>query len=306
MMSLAPIILFVYNRLWHTQQTVNTLLKNELAKESEIFIFSDGPKNENAIKDVKKIREYIAKINGFKKISIIKNSNNLGLADSIIRGVTEIIDQYGKVIVLEDDLVSSKNILKFMNNALEYYQNHENVFSISGYRYPGKISKKYQFDVFLYPRFTSWGWATWQDRWEKAEWELKDFNDFIKDRKLRKKFNEGGDEHTYLLNLYMQKKINSWAIRWGYTHFKNNAFCVLPVISKIQNIGTDKSGVHCAKTNKFTVELDDGYKQEWKFTNDVNLKVIKEIRKIFNYKLKKRIKNSLKSYYIELKDYIKS
>ena len=121
-MNLAPIILFVYNRPEHTKKTLESLKINELASESSLFIFSDGSKNENDKKSVDEVRKYISTISGFKEIKIILREKNLGLADSVISGVTEVIEKYGKAIVLEDDIVTSKYFLKFMNEALDFYE----------------------------------------------------------------------------------------------------------------------------------------------------------------------------------------
>ena len=112
-MKLAPIVLFVYNRPWHTQQTIEALQKNELVLESELFIYSDAAKIDDVKQAVDEVRSYIKSINGFKKITIIEREENWGLANSIIDGVTTIVNQYSKIIVLEDDLVTSPFFLKF-------------------------------------------------------------------------------------------------------------------------------------------------------------------------------------------------
>ena len=145
--QLSPIVLFVYNRPWHTQQTVEALQKNELAKESELFIYSDAAKSKEAEKSVNEVRKYIQTIIGFKKVIIIKREKNWGLADSIIDGVTKIVNEYGKIIVLEDDLVTSPYFLKFMNEALVFYKDKEKVWHISGWNYPIETNKLD--DVFL-------------------------------------------------------------------------------------------------------------------------------------------------------------
>ena len=136
MNNLAPIVLFVYNRPWHTRQTVEALQQNELANESELFIFSDEAKDEMATKHVNDIRDYIRTIDGFKNIEIIERDKNFGLAKSIISGVTEIINQYGTVIVLEDDLVTSPYFLQYMNDALVFYEKEDRVVSVMGYCSP--------------------------------------------------------------------------------------------------------------------------------------------------------------------------
>ena len=164
---LAPIVLFVYNRLDHTQGVIETLLKNTLAKESEFYIFSDAAKTENGVEKVNEVRKFIRDDSwhtGFKKVSIIEAEKNKGLAKSIIGGVSEIIQKYGKVIVLEDDLKLSPYFLEYMNDALDYYKDVVNIWSISGYSFPMRSLKNYPHDVFYSYRGCSWGWATWLDR----------------------------------------------------------------------------------------------------------------------------------------------
>ena len=143
-MPLAPIILFVYNRPWHTQQTVEALQKNELSSESDLVIFADGPKanaTEEQKEKISQVREYTHKISAFKSVTIYEKEINCGLANSVIAGVTEIINKFGKVIVVEDDLVTSRYFLNFMNETLDFFENDEWIFSVSGYNYSSEILK---------------------------------------------------------------------------------------------------------------------------------------------------------------------
>lgn len=290
MNSLAPIILFVYNRLEHTKKTVESLKNVSGSSDSELYIFSDGAKNENDIGKVEAVRKYLTSIVGFKSVNIFKRENNLGLANSVINGVTEIINKYEKAIVLEDDLVFSKNFLLFMNSALDKFENIENVFSISGYNFPIDIPKDYGHKNYLSPRASSWGWATWKDRWEKADWNVSDFNSFIKSEAKVNEFNNGGNDLTKMLKNQVEGKIDSWAIRWSYAHFKNNAFCIYPVKSKVQNIGTDSSGLHSITTNKFFVNLDSSNE-----AGEINTSIkpdeiiLTNFRKFFKFTLWERI-----------------
>jgi len=269
--ELAPIVLFVYNRPLHTQRTIEALKKNILAKESILYIFSDAPKsNFNDDINVKKVRHNISTINGFKDIFIYERQRHLGLANSVISGVTEIIKKEGKVIVFEDDLISSPNFLQFMNNCLNFYFNNDKIFSISGYSFPIEIPEYYKEDIYLLPRSSSWGWATWLNRWNKVDWELNDYHIFIKSKGKIKLFNRGGDDLTDMLISQKRNKIDSWAIRWCYAHFKNNSYCLYPRLSKIQNIGVDKSGTHLKSTEKYLTNVDDGF-SETKMVHDINI-----------------------------------
>lgn len=249
-MNQSPIALFVYNRLEHTKITVQYLIKNKYAKNSILYIFSDGSKNEENNKKVTAVREFIEKITGFKEIHIIKQKNNLGLANSIIKGVTKVINKHGKVIVLEDDLITSPLFLYNMNLLLKRYKNNKRIYSISGYNYSDRILKIpniYPYEIYFNPRAGSWGWATWKDRWRNTDWEIKDYSSFSKSISLQNQFNLGGDDLTNMLKMQMEKRIDSWAIRWCYTLFKNNAYCIYPTKSLVNNIGLDGSGTHCGK-----------------------------------------------------------
>ncbi|HDL01816.1 MAG TPA: glycosyltransferase [candidate division Zixibacteria bacterium] len=289
MTSLAPIVLFVYNRPWHTRQTVEALKKNNLSDQSEFFIYSDGSKGAEDITAVSNVREYLQCIDGFKNVKIIEREQNLGLAQSIIQGVTEIIEQFKKVIVLEDDLVSAPFFLKYMNEALHFYERNQKIFSITGYNHPPKLMKipsGYPHDVYFNPRCMSWSWATWEDRWLKADWEVKCFDQFIRDRSAIKKFNRGGDDLTAMLRCQMSGTIDSWAIRWCFTHYLESAYCLYPIKAIISNIGFDGTGVHCGedKNGNFENLLSDQV-EEIRFTETVCLhsELMKKARSIYKH-----------------------
>jgi hypothetical protein len=254
-MKLSPIILLVYNRPEHTKKTVEALQKNKLAKDSLLYIFSDGPKREEDVPKIKKVRDYIKTIKGFKKVKIIERKKNLGLANSIIKSISDVVDKHGSVIEIEDDVVVSRNFLYYINYLINRYKNNKKIFSITGYNYPQmKIPLEYKYDVYFSKRFGGWGFATWSDRWKKVDWKIGDYREFKKSKKLQRKFNEAGDDLSDMLVSQMKEKIDSFAIRFCYYHFKNNAFCVYPIKSYVNNIGLDGSGVHCGKSenNKYS------------------------------------------------------
>ncbi len=267
--KLAPIVLFVYNRPEHTKRTVESLLNNTFISTSTLFIFSDGAKNDKDSKNVEEVRNYIRTIKSFDKIEIIERERNFGLAHSVIVGVNEVISLFGKVIVLEDDMISSPYFLKYMNEVLKYFKDNQRIYSVTGYTFPIKIPENYKHPLYLSPRSSSWGWGTWKNRWEKADWEIKDFQSFINDKSRVEYFNKGGDDLTRMLKNSISGKVDSWSVRWTYTHFVNNAYCVYPVKSRIKNIGADSSGVHTSNTNKFDVDLEN---------NDVELNGIKDLQ----------------------------
>jgi hypothetical protein len=295
-MNLAPIILFVYNRPWHTRQTVETLQRNELAEQSELFIYSDGAKNKDARKSVDEVREYIDKIDGFKKVTVIKREKNWGLANSIIDGVTKIVNEYGKIIVLEDDLVTSPYFLKFMNEALEFYSDDNRIFSISGYTYAYDTKIEHD-DVFLFYGASSWGWSTWVDRWNKIDFEVKDYQELLTNKAKQKKFNRGGDFLFDMLKAQMKGQIDSWAIRFSYSHSKNNALCLFPSKSMVQNIGHDNSGTHCGASDRWNVNLYTNYLPKIKnimLNDEIVSSVQKGLNKTYLEKIKRLIRKIIK------------
>lgn len=241
-MSLSPIVLFVYNRPDHTKRTIEALKLNNLAIESHLIIYSDGAKNEKSEQSVKTVRKYIDGIEGFLSIDIVKRTKNLGLANSIIKGVSEVIERYGKVIVLEDDLITSPHFLSFMNQCLDTYENRNDIFSITGFSFSQdfmKFDKEYMEDVYLNIRPMSWSWATWKNRWENVDWDEDNYT--INSKQLTK----GGNDLPSMLKAQIKNKLDSWYIRWTYNAIKDRLLTVYPRISYINNQGFDGSGVHC-------------------------------------------------------------
>lgn len=246
--NLAPIILFVYNRPEHTRRTIEALKANELAEESDIYIFVDGPKD-NAFEDqrekIQQVRDYVHGINGFKQVYIQIAEKNIGCADSIIRGVTQVINKCGRAIIVEDDILTNKFFLRYMNEALNRYEKDRRIFSIGGYQCNMKIPWWYKKDVYIVHRHCSWGWATWKDRWDCADWEIRDYQALLRSHKLIKQFTRGGGDMLPMLIDQMEGKIDAWDIRWDYTLCKHNAYCIYPSYSLTNNCGWDGTGVHC-------------------------------------------------------------
>ncbi|NOT74813.1 MAG: glycosyltransferase [Cyclobacteriaceae bacterium] len=250
----APIALFVYNRPWHTTQTVNALSQNALASESDLVIFSDGPKTESDVKLVEDVRSFIQTISGFKSVKIISSETNKGLAESIITGVTEVLKSYESIIVMEDDLVTSPQFLSFMNQALTLYSEDERVISIHGYVYPVKQSLPF---TFFLRGADCWGWATWRRGWSIFESDGSS---------LLKKLNELGLIHTFdfdgaysysrMLKDQIAGKNNSWAVRWHASAFLANRLTLYPAVSFVNNIGLDNSGTHSGVSVDYEGELN--------------------------------------------------
>lgn len=297
--ELTPIVLFIYNRPYHTKQTVEALEKNELAKDSILYIFSDGPKGDKDVDKVNEVREYIKTVNGFKDVIITESEKNKGLANSIISGVTEVINKHERVIVLEDDLITSQSFILYINKLLNYYEDIDKIYSVTGYNHSKKLMKvpdNYNYNIYFCPRACSWSWATWKNRWEKVDWKVKDYDRFLKNKKDQIEFNKTGNDKSKMLISQMNGEIDSWAIRWDYHHFKNNAYCIYPTKSYINNIGHDGSGVHCGSSRKNKYEnkiLND--KKELKIPNEIiiNEDLINEFKKVYD-------QNLIKKYIIKL------
>jgi Fe-S cluster biosynthesis and repair protein YggX len=267
--DLAPIVLFTYNRFDPLKQTVEALQRNYLAKDSELYIFSDAANKMEDFSVVCEIREYLKKLDGFKRITIFEAKSNKGLANSIIEGVTRIINQHHKVIVLEDDLVTSVNFLSFMNKGLDHYLYEESVFSIAGYSPP--IREPYH-DIYFTRRASSWGWGTWIDRWRDIEWEFSSCEHLKGNTVFKKAFNEMGTDMYKMLNDQYKGKINSWAIRWCLHQFQSGMYTVYPTLSKIKNIGTGSNATHTKDGfNRFKTKLDETGVNDFMFTDNIQL-----------------------------------
>jgi hypothetical protein len=229
-------------------------MQNELADQSVLYIYADGPK-ENAtqeqFKKIESVRLLLRNKKWCKEVYIIEAEKNKGLADSIIDGVTEIVVKHGKVIVLEDDIVTSKGFLKYMNDALSLYEINEMVFQISAFMFP--IDSKGLPETFFYNANSCWGWGTWNRAW-------KQFNDDPLElylRLIKKKVNwetyNAFQGTAYKEQLYanIENRLNTWAVKWHSTIILNDGFVLHPKVSLTKNIGFDNSGVNCTLDKRF-------------------------------------------------------
>jgi len=255
-MPLAPIILFVYNRPWHTLQTIEALQKNELADQSDLIIYADASNSNEARSKVQEVRDYLKTIEGFKSVKIIERDKNWGLAANIIDGVTAVVNQYGKVIVVEDDLVTSPFFLRYMNDSLLAYEQNFDVGCIHGYIYP---IKGLQHDFFIRGA-DCWGWATWLRAWQFFEPDgqkllkiVESSPDYANDNFSIK------CGYIQMLRDQIEGKNNSWAIRWYFSALVNEMYCLYPAESYVNNIGLDNSGTHCGATDSFVSVLKSSY-----------------------------------------------
>ncbi len=295
MINLAPIALFVYARPFETVKTLEALSKNFLASQSDLFIFSDGAKGEKDIAKVIEVRTIIKNTQlPFKKVEIFERKENLGLANSIISGVTEVLNLYDKIIVMEDDLISSPNFLDYVNASLSRYQNEDKIFSVTGYTYKFEIPTNYNYDNYFLPRCESLGWGTWKNRWVKADWNVKDLMEFLSDKNKMKHFSNIGFDLLGMLLKQQLGRVDSWAVRWCYAHFKHNALCSYPTISKIIHIGEGGFATNVKSKLKFLeTNLDNTDKIDFNFSPEFSItpEILEQYNKLFNKNLIKSIKN---------------
>lgn len=243
-MDLAPIAFFVYKRPEHTLRALSSLAQCHLAQESKLYIFCDGIKSPSDRDRVMEARTVVKSQQWCGEVEILEREKNIGLAKSIIAGVTELSNQYGKVIVLEDDLLLHPQFLEYMNHALERYQNEERVMQISGHMFPADFSC--DTDSFFLPSITTWGWGTWQRAWQHLDPKLTGYDLLKKNRKLRYQFDLNNSYFYFeLLEDLIAGKIDAWGIMWYLSVFMQEGLTLFPRYSLVDNIGRDGSGTHC-------------------------------------------------------------
>lgn len=262
-MIFTPIVIFVYKRLEHTKLTINSLLQCEESQHSLLYIYSDAPKDINDVSAVNEVRKYLMTITGFKKVVINYRKSNYGLAKNIILGLNEIFEKNEKAIILEDDIIVSKHFLKFMNDALNLYNNEKKIWHISGWNYPIRVSN-YQYNSFFLQLSNCWGWATWADRWhffeKKPDNIMKSWTSQMKNRFTL----QGANYNFWQQVTYNQKgKINTWAIFWYATIFQNNGLCLNPDRTFTKNIGNDGSGENCGDVDIFKSDFNFEYNKNF-------------------------------------------
>lgn len=250
---LAPIALFVHSRLEHSERTVSALKSNYLADRSILYIFSDGARagKPGEAESVERVREYAGRIEGFASVVIVKRDRNWGLKRSIIEGLNFVLDRHDRVIVIEDDCVTTPDFLSYMNDCLNIYRLDRSVWHVSGW---GPVVRM-EGDLYKSNFMSCWGWATWTDRWSRLS---LDAGKLMSQMRLREryKFNVGGSYpfFSHLVGNFLGKN-NTWAIFWAASIFNQGGFCIGPVRSRVTNIGMDDSGTH--KAVLFDQELCD-------------------------------------------------
>ncbi|MBK0007173.1 glycosyltransferase [Bacillus sp. S35] len=273
------VILFVYNRPQHTQRVIEGLKKNHIEK---LYVFSDGAAKEVDQQLVNDTRNLIKNID-WCEVEAVYHTNNKGLAESVINGVTQVFSKgYERVIVLEDDCVPNENFVSFMNSAFDYYENDDEIMHVSGFGLP--INKYTNSDTYFTPYPCSWGWGTWSKYWKECDfYQHSAYKELLENEVDIKKFNYAGQAFSAFLEAQIQGKVNSWLIRWYYHIFINNGKCVWSYESLIKNKGFDGTGAHKVKYDRFNQKNICVNKSEFVFENNkkINSKLIKEFRRYF-------------------------
>ena len=244
----SPVVLFVYNRVQHTKHILDALSNNTGAEQTELYIYCDGPKLNSTAEDklkIENVRSLVSAENRFKKVSIIKREINLGLSKSIINGVSEIVKKYGKVIVLEDDIVPAKGFLTYMNQALKIYYDNDQVGCIHAWNYSFNTAK-FPESTFFLRGADCWGWATWERSWKLFNTNGEHLLKSIYERKLEYIFERRGTHNfVNMLKEQILGRNDSWAILWHASLVLSDKYCLFPVIPIVKNIGLDNTGTHC-------------------------------------------------------------
>ncbi len=299
--NIAPIALFTYNRPWHTRQTVEALAANDLALDSNLFVFSDAPRFETQNTAVQEVRDFIHTVRGFRSVTLIERDVNYGLARSIIDGVTTLVREHGRIIVLEDDLITSTHFLRYMNDALELYANNDQVISVHGYLFPISVTTP---ETFFIRGADCWGWATWKRGWDLFQEDGATLMRKIKSRRLTRAFNFSGSYNYFkMLERQVRGENESWAIRWYASAMIHNKLTLYPGRSLVCNIGNDASGTHCGVSNRFDVIISQTPVQVIDILVEENIKMRRAFESFFQsmkQPFAKKLLNSFRKLLVKL------
>ena len=299
MISPAPVAIFAYNRPNHLKSLLISLSENKDSSNSSVVVFLDGPKNDFDFFQQSKILEVLGGAFAFKSVEVRRSERNKGLANSVRLGVTQMLIENSRVIVLEDDLVLSPFFLQYMNDALDFYESQPNVASIHGFQYP--LKQTLSEPVFLRGA-DCWGWATWRDRWRAVSFDSFDLSKKIQELELVDSFNLGGAMDFYELLLNQSRgKVDSWAICWHASMFLQNRLTLFPPKSLVQNHGNDGSGIHSGVNSFFETKFASEI--SWEYPTMASESVaFKELladfyKKSLNRSRSSVIKNKLSSFF---------
>ncbi|WP_421334960.1 hypothetical protein [Aeromonas veronii] len=296
----SPVVLFVFARPDHTKKTVDALLANPEACNTDLIVYADAARSEKDVAAVEAVREIFSNLRGFKSVTIHLREKNYGLAKNIMEGVTQVTEMYGRAIILEDDIVTSPAFLNYMNAALDKYENIEEVWHISGWNYPIKSNENLP-ETFFWRTMNCWGWATWADRWQHFKKNPDELvNSWSSDDV--KRFNLDGT-HDFWAQVVANHEgnLNTWAIFWYATIFVHQGLCLNPTRSFVANIGNDGSGENCGAKDIYKTRLATIFHQQWptKLTENVTVvEIIRAFYKSLKPSLLRRILGRIKRVFI--------
>lgn len=247
--SYAPVVLFVYSRLEHTKRTIAALKQNKYAQVTELYVFCDAPNpkaTEEQVAEIHATHDYLKTLkDGFEKIHLEISEEHRGAGKAIIRGINIVLAEKGRCIILENDMEVEPLFLEYMNKGLDAYENDKQIYGIASTSYNISLPRWYKKDLYLLPRTESWGWATWVDRWQDVDWDVKDFETLKHSQRLQKAFNRGGNDLFDMLKNQMEGKTDTWDLQWAWHVFKKHGFFVYSRWCFQKNEGFDGSGRHC-------------------------------------------------------------
>jgi hypothetical protein len=255
---LAPIAVFAFNRPDHLGVTLEALAANRLAGESHLTIFCDAPRGPKDAEGCQRVVEVARDAFGFASVTVVQREANHGCAASVIRGTNEMFAQHERLIVIEDDILTSPFTLAYLNQGLEQYQRVPAVFSISAWAPPQRMLRvpdRYRFNSYFIRRFHCWGWASWRDRWACNDWSVPGYAEYRQDAAMRAAHAEGGSDLPGMLDNQMAGRIDSWAIRAEYTRFRLGGLALYPRVPLVRNIGMDGTGRHCGNHDPYADDL---------------------------------------------------
>lgn len=292
----APVVIYTYTRLDHLKKTIAALQANHLALETDIFVVSDGPKDEAAKKLVNDLRNYVDSIDGFNAVNRIYREKNVGVFQSVLMAERPILSDYGKLITMEDDIVTSANFLDFINAGLNYYESSGDVYAVSGYCHPIKFPINPRFDSWKSPWFCPWGYGIWKKKYDMIDVEMNPLNEIKKIESKYHYLKKHGNFFLGALEADAKKLAVVADARVCAQMLLLGLNTVMPSKSKVFNIGLDGSGVHCPRSKKYDVSLDNGIQREFTFYSgslDVNRYEVKQYFKFMNGNYIYRIRRDL-------------
>ena len=254
MTNLAPVAVFAFNRADHLRKTLDALARCPESVATDVHVFADGPRGPQDLDKVAAVAgvlDEFSKRTNFARFRVSRSLSNKGLARSVIDGVSSLVEEHGRVIVLEDDIIVTRHFLASMNNGLRDLEFRKDIWSISGYSPPISIPTNYPYQAYLTNRSSSWGWATWADRWRKGEWERSTFEQLANSQKFRRQFSLGGLDLPVILDAYIAGDASSWAVRWCAIQSREGGMTSYPTRSLVTNLGTDGSGTNSPISNKY-------------------------------------------------------